>query len=151
MFCVCFSTCEVNFIWRVRLIPQNQNITEHALYINLGICYISPDNPESFMWRVSSLLARLGHLAGHRCVNGSFMVRPGVPPSRLCWDHWQQPCTTRMLSSLMATLRHSNDVDSFTVSLHSPNGRHLPAVRAVQGDCQWPWETVRITTGRVSP
>ena len=29
-------------------------------------------------------------------------------------------------------------VDSFTVSLHSPNGRHLPAVRAVQGDCQWP-------------
>ena len=30
-------------------------------------------------------------------------------------------------------------IDSFTVSLHSPNGRHLqmPAVRAVQRDCQW--------------
>ena len=30
-------------------------------------------------------------------------------------------------------------VDSFTVSLHSPNGRRLPAVKAVQGDCQWAW------------
>ena len=29
-------------------------------------------------------------------------------------------------------------IDSFTVSLHSPNGRHMPAIRAVQGDCQWP-------------
>ena len=29
-------------------------------------------------------------------------------------------------------------LDSFTVSLHSPHGRHLPVVRAVQGDCQWP-------------
>ena len=28
-----------------------------------------------------------------------------------------------------------SSIDSFTVSLHSPNGRHLPAVRAVQGDC----------------
>ena len=26
-------------------------------------------------------------------------------------------------------------VDSFTVSFNSPNGRHLPAVRVVQGDC----------------
>ena len=25
---------------------------------------------------------------------------------------------------------------SLTVPLHSPNGRHLPAVRAVQGDCE---------------
>ena len=29
-------------------------------------------------------------------------------------------------------------LDSFTVSLHSPNGRLLPAVWAVQGGCQWP-------------
>ena len=28
-------------------------------------------------------------------------------------------------------------LDSFTVPLHSPNGRHLPAVRAVQRDCHW--------------
>ena len=27
-------------------------------------------------------------------------------------------------------------LDSFTVSLHRPNGRHMPAVRAVQGDCE---------------
>ena len=29
-------------------------------------------------------------------------------------------------------------LDCFTVFLHCPNGWHLPAVRAVQGDCQWP-------------
>ena len=28
-------------------------------------------------------------------------------------------------------------LESFTVPLHSPNGRHLPAVRAVQRDCHW--------------
>ena len=28
-------------------------------------------------------------------------------------------------------------VHTFTVPLHSPNGRHLPAVRAVQSDCHW--------------
>ena len=27
---------------------------------------------------------------------------------------------------------------SRAVSFHSPNGRHLPGVRAGQGDCQWP-------------
>ena len=27
--------------------------------------------------------------------------------------------------------------DYLTVSLHSPKGRHLPAIGAVQGDCQW--------------
>ena len=31
-------------------------------------------------------------------------------------------------------------IDAFTVSLHSPNGRQMPAIRAVQGDCQWPWK-----------
>ena len=30
------------------------------------------------------------------------------------------------------------EVDSFTVSLHSPSGRHLPVVRVAQWDCQWP-------------
>ena len=30
------------------------------------------------------------------------------------------------------------EIDSFTVSLHSPNGWHLPAIGAVQKDCQWP-------------
>ena len=35
------------------------------------------------------------------------------------------------------SLGHWYTIDSFTVSLHIPNGRHLPAVRDVQGDCQW--------------
>ena len=28
-------------------------------------------------------------------------------------------------------------VDSFTVSLHNPNGRQMPAIKVVQGYCQW--------------
>ena len=35
-----------------------------------------------------------------------------------------------------------SDIDSFTVSLHSPNGKHLLDVRAVQGGCQWPLKNV---------
>ena len=34
-------------------------------------------------------------------------------------------------------LRFLARIDSFTVPLHSPKGRQMPAVRAVQGDCQW--------------
>ena len=34
-------------------------------------------------------------------------------------------------------------IDCFTVSMHSPNGRQNPAVRAVQGDCQWPLKNVK--------
>ena len=30
----------------------------------------------------------------------------------------------------------------FTVPLHSPNDRHLPVVRAGQGNCQWPQKNV---------
>ena len=41
-------------------------------------------------------------------------------------------------------------VDFFTVSMHSANSRHLPAVRAVQGDCQWPLKTMAIPIGHVS-
>ena len=36
---------------------------------------------------------------------------------------------------MLSTLGRS--VDTFTVPLHSLNSRHLPAIRAVQRDCQW--------------
>ena len=41
-------------------------------------------------------------------------------------------------------------VNSFTVSLHNPNGRQLPAIRAVQGDRQWLCKMVEIPTGHMS-
>ena len=44
-------------------------------------------------------------------------------------------------------------VDPFTVSLHNPNGRHLPTVRAVQGlkgTVNGLWKTVEIPTGHMS-
>ena len=43
--------------------------------------------------------------------------------------------TAWQLTSWSQDIRHL--LDSLTVSLHSLNGRHLPAVKAVQGDCQW--------------
>ena len=36
-----------------------------------------------------------------------------------------------------AAIMSAWEIDCFTVSLHSPNGRLTPAIRAVQGDCQW--------------
>ena len=43
------------------------------------------------------------------------------------------------LALIAATQINQNhrSLDSFTVPLNSPNGRHLPAVRAVQRDCNW--------------
>ena len=41
-------------------------------------------------------------------------------------------------------------LDCETVSLHSTNGRQMPAIRAVQGDCQWPLKTVEIPISQVS-
>ena len=42
------------------------------------------------------------------------------------------------------------NLDSFTVPGHSPNGRHLPAIKAVSGDCQWPLQTMAIPTSYLS-
>ena len=47
--------------------------------------------------------------------------------------------------------RNYNSLDSFTVSLHNPNGRRLPAVRVLQGDCQRRLKPMEIRTGHVSP
>ena len=44
---------------------------------------------------------------------------------------------------------HQGSSDSFTVPLHIPYGRHMPAARAVQGDCQWPKETAKIPTAHM--
>ena len=51
----------------------------------------------------------------------------------------QLPCSTCLQTNFAV---FSCALDSFTVSLHSPNSRHLPAVRATQGDCQWPLKNV---------
>ena len=42
-------------------------------------------------------------------------------------------------------------LDSFTVTLQSPDDRLMPAIGAVQGDCQWLWWMVDIPTGHVHP
>ena len=40
-------------------------------------------------------------------------------------------------------------LDCFTVPLHNPNGRRLPAVRDVQVDCQWPWKHCKFPPVRI--
>ena len=67
----------------------------------------------------------------------------------LSWAHWGYACFyEEILDKLKAAykflVKWSPDlasvqtiIDYFTVPLHSPNGRHLPSIRAVQGDCQW--------------
>ena len=44
-----------------------------------------------------------------------------------------------------------NPLDSYTVPLHNPNCRHLPAVRAVKGDCQWLLKFVKIPISNHEP
>ena len=62
-------------------------------------------------------------------------------------------CIVNMLRSLHTTIFFRTSlslaIDVFTVSLHNRNGRHLPAVKAVQGDCQWPLKTWKFA--HVSP
>ena len=42
-------------------------------------------------------------------------------------------------------------LDSFTVFLHSPNNRHLPAIRAAEGTISGLWKRAEIAIGHVSP
>ena len=69
----------------------------------------------------------VGHMSGH------------VAISEVCSNDFQTSASVRMC------------LDAFTVSLHSPNGRHLPAVRAMQGDCQWFIKTMEIPNGHTNP
>ena len=43
-----------------------------------------------------------------------------------------------LYSQITVTCFHQPAIDSFTVSLHRPNRRHLPVIRAVLWGCQWP-------------
>ena len=67
------------------------------------------------------------------------MLPPCCPPSAWhgTWqEHYQVVSPVTVRDTIMAAL------DYFTVSLHSPNDRHLPAAGAVQGDRQWPLKSV---------
>ena len=46
-------------------------------------------------------------------------------------------CQGNTMGTLQSFCVASTQLDLFTVSLHSTNGRQMPAVRAVQGDCAW--------------
>ena len=52
--------------------------------------------------------------------------------------YWYANISSIVITRSAWSDKHYIALDSFTVPLHSPNSRHLPAVRAVQGDFQWP-------------
>ena len=57
-------------------------------------------------------------------------------PSRTVYlNSWVLPIIALQFMLLASCRLASND--SFTVPLHSPNGRHLPAVRAAERNCHW--------------
>ena len=60
--------------------------------------------------------------------------------SKAMWQslqQWLQLVMFRGLWNSLVGLTDPEGLDSFTVPLLSPNGRHLPAVGAVQRDCHW--------------
>ena len=63
-----------------------------------------------------------------------------VTPSLIGWEQTSnQPWFTHSIQGCFTITRVIVWLlDSFTVLLLSHKGRHLPAVRAVQEDCQWP-------------
>ena len=71
--------------------------------------------------------------------------------SAKCGSCWCVQGCSRQLSIGVSDHNNAWELDSLTVSLHNPNGRHLPAVRAVQGDCQWPLKYGGIPTDYISP
>ena len=48
-------------------------------------------------------------------------------------------------------LQHHELVDTFTVSLHSPKGRHLLVIKAMYGDSQWPLKNGGNATSHTMP
>ena len=58
---------------------------------------------------------------------------------KTCSVHLNPICGYKNVSTSAGAVNHTDTVpvDFFTVPLHSPNGRQLPAVRAVQRDCHW--------------
>ena len=67
----------------------------------------------------------------------------------LCWlpgrDDGPTKCPGQRAAGTMYAALVLPLPDSFTVSLHGPNGRHYPAVWTVQGDCL---ETVTVAFGK---
>ena len=60
------------------------------------------------------------------------------------WQPFNQQRFSRFVDGCVPLFPHP--LHSFTVSLHSPKGRHLPAVRAVHGDYQWLLKNIEIPT-----
>ena len=83
------------------------------LHIFVRFVYVNKGYPFHSLWISSMGITTVGKSI-LRCY-----ISKNISTHFTSWSTWSIIC-----------------IDSFTVSLHSPNGRHLPAVSAVQGDCQ---------------
>ena len=91
------------------------------------------------VWQVYSCLWAIQVQGSLQCNAASHWLSP--------YPEWSLQGTVSWVHVLEVTPHHLW-LDSFTVPLHSPNGRHLPAIRAVQRDCHWGlknWELPLVT------
>ena len=101
------------------------------LYYTVSICQIM-----SLAWPFSSRL-----LHSHNLLAVALSVEHGTWPSVACVvscmnglsKYWLVNYHIQCIMNLGITTIFQR---SLTVSLHSPNGRQMPAIRAVQGDCE---------------
>ena len=73
----------------------------------------------------------------------------------VCSPNWPPEILLAFILSHLIGKPHSEPspelIDTFNVSLHSPNCRQMPAIRSVQGDCDWHWKMVEIPNHYVNP
>ena len=72
----------------------------------------------------------------------------GKGVTRCCFPSF---CLMNILGSLPNASRPKTTLDSFTIPLHSASGRHLSAVRAMQGMVRGLWKTMEIPISHLSP
>ena len=87
-----------------------------------------PEGPQAFTWTNADLLSF------------ESLGKTSVEFESKQWAFLSRKCTWkyRLEIGKFDQASMSYRVDSFTVTLYNPKGRHWSAVRAVQGDCQLP-------------
>ena len=88
-----------------------------------------------FPWQTISTTFAIGVLRYYKTCKYDFII----PKINSPWQGFTHICVGELGSHL---LKWWLVIDYSTVPLHSLNGRQFPAIKTVQGDCQWPLKTV---------
>ena len=113
----------------------------------MTLLLVSSDHqqPMFLMGKINGLLFSIRKDFNHLCIwvfrydrtcKYVFIIFPKINSP---WQGFTHICVGELGSHL---LKWWLVVDYSTVPLHSLNGRQFPAIKTVQGDCQWPLKTV---------